>query len=119
MSRGGWLHNPMKQPAVQTTREKTRKALNSKFGHYLVLFMVGVDVICIFADFLISLHLAEHECGEKPREKNKGYHKAKEALEFVSLAFSCLFVVELLASVWAFGLESVGLISHPRVLTSS
>lgn len=38
---------------------------------------------------------------------NTGWNDALEALGIVSLVFSCLFMAELLASIWAFGLSYV------------
>lgn len=88
---------------IQTTRTQTQRFLTSKFGHYAVLLLVSLDVSCIFADFLISLYVCEHSCG-KNGGLSKDLGKAQDALGIVSLAFSCLFMVELLASIWAFGL---------------
>lgn len=39
---------------------------------------------------------------ERP-DSEKGWGRAISALGYVSLVFSCLFMAELLASVWAFG----------------
>ena len=89
---------------IYTTRTQTQRLLTSKFGHYAVLLLVSLDVSCIFADFLISLYVCEHSCG-KDEGLNKDLERAQGALGMVSLAFSCLFMVELLASVWAFGLQ--------------
>ena len=100
----GWLRLPGDVPSLQTTRQKTRQALSSKWGHYFVIFLVSVDICGIFADFLISLYLYEHECCQ-PTDKYQGWHQAQEALEIISLTFSCLFMVELIASIWAFGFQ--------------
>lgn len=74
--------------------------LSSKYGHYLVITLVSLDVCGIFADFLISLHMCEH-AGEDLRV----WVNINKALGALSLAFSCLFMVELLCSVYAFGLQ--------------
>lgn len=118
-----WLRMPGEAPYVQTARQKTRRLLNSKLGHYFVLFLVSVDIICIFADFLISLYTCEKECC-KPTEKYRGYHDAQDALGIVSLVFSSLFMVELAASIWAFGVQYVetvlsAAIFNPNADTSS
>ena len=89
----GYLH-----PA----RRQLQRFLNSKFGHYSVLALVSLDVSCIFADFLISLYVCEHSCGDDNRV-SKGLLDTQKALGIVSLVFSCLFMCELLASIWAFG----------------
>lgn len=43
------------------------------------------------------------EC-ERP-DSEKGWGEALTVLGIISLVFSCLFMVELIASVWAFGLD--------------
>lgn len=85
-------------------RKQTRRFLESKYGHYAVLLLVSLDVSCIFADFLISLYICDHECG-KSKDVSRSLPEAQDALGIVSLVFSCLFMLELLASVWAFGLQ--------------
>lgn len=86
-----------------TSRKQTRRFLSSKYGHYAVLLLVSLDVSCIFADFLISLYICDHTC-DKGEPVDKSLPEAQDALGIVSLIFSCLFMVELLASIWAFGL---------------
>ena len=86
------------------TRARTRRFLSSKYGHYAVFLLVSFDVSCIFADFLISLYLCDHTCG-KGKDANPDLPKAQDILGIVSLIFSCLFMVELVASIWAFGLS--------------
>ena len=87
---------------IHPARKQVQRFLVSKSGHYAVLALVSLDVSCIFADFLISLYVCEHSCGEGHHVR-KGLVDAQQALVIVSLVFSCLFMVELLASVWAFG----------------
>ena len=86
------------------TRAQTRQFLSSKYGHYAVLLLVSLDVSCIFADFLISLYICDHSCG-KGKEANPDLPKAQDVLGIISLVFSCLFMAELVASIWAFGLS--------------
>jgi hypothetical protein len=88
---------------VWTTRGRLQQFLTSKWGHYTVIILVSLDVAGIFADFLISLHICEH-AGEKGFPQ-KRWEKTVEALGVTSLVFSCLFMLELLCSIWAFGLE--------------
>lgn len=92
---------------IYDARAKARNLLSSKFGHYTVLLLVSFDVGCIFADFLIALWVCEHTpCGqEKPGHTVRRLQDIQENLGIVSLIFSCLFVAELAASLWAFGLE--------------
>jgi hypothetical protein len=86
-----------------TMRRRLQQFLTSKWGHYSVIILVSLDVAGIFADFLISLHICEH-AGEKDFPQ-KRWEKADDTLDIVSLVFSCLFMLELLCSIWAFGLE--------------
>jgi hypothetical protein len=82
---------------LNTTRRQTRRFLSSKWGHYSILLLVSLDVSCIFSDFIIQIF----RCEGRINDKNGA--TALEALGIVSLVFSCLFMTELLASVWAFG----------------
>ena len=87
-----------------STRRQTRRFLSSIYGHYAVLLLVSMDVGCIFADFLISLYICDQTCG-KGDSVGDGLPKAQDVLGIVGLVFSCLFMVELLASIWAFGFK--------------
>jgi len=71
--------------------------LSSKAGHYSVLGLVTLDVLGIIADFILNLFKCESE------KDSPQWDMALNALGVVSLGFSCLFMLELLASVWAFG----------------
>lgn len=82
------------------TRNFLQWFLTSKYGHYFVLVLVTLDVAGIFADFLISLHICEYR-----HEDVRVWKNIDEALDILSLVFSCLFMVELLCSVFAFGLR--------------
>jgi hypothetical protein len=88
---------------VWTIRRRLQRFLTAKWGHYFVIILVSLDVAGIFADFLISLHICEH-AGEKGFQQRQ-WEQAEEALGIISLVFSCLFMLELLCSIWAFGLE--------------
>lgn len=88
---------------IWATRRWLQQFLTSKWGHYTVIILVSLDVAGIFADFLISLHICEH-VGEKGFHR-KQWEQVDDALDIISLVFSCLFMLELLCSVWAFGLE--------------
>lgn len=81
-------------------RERCRDLLVSKPKHYLVLALVALDVSCLLADIFITLI----DCDS--RIKNDAWVPAvHEALEDAGLTFSCLFLAELILSLWAFGLE--------------
>jgi len=98
-----WLAPGGANSRVHKAREQTQRFLGSKIGHYSVLLLVSLDVSIIFADFLITLYTCEHACGKGSDGVNKDLKKAQDVMEIVSLVFSCLFMAELLASIWAFG----------------
>lgn len=81
-------------------RRALQHFLTSKYGHYFVMVLVTLDVAGIFADFLISLHICEHS-----KEDMRTWRRVNEGLGILSLIFSCLFMVELLCSIFAFGLR--------------
>ena len=97
-----WNRLPERSSYINPTRHQVLRFLTSKAGHYAVLILVSFDVSCIFADILISLFVCEENC-QGGNDASKGLKNAQEALGIVSLIFSSLFMVELLASVWAFG----------------
>lgn len=82
---------------LDVTRRETRRFLNSKVGHYSVLLLVGLDVSCIFADFIIQILTCEGRIPPKEGEV------ALQTLGVAGLVFSCLFMAELLTSICAFG----------------
>lgn len=94
----------IKHTYFSPARRQIQRFLSSKYGHYAVLVLVTLDVSCIFADFLISLYICDLEC-KKGRKVGKSLPEAQNALGIVSLIFSCLFLVELIASLWAYGLK--------------
>ncbi|KAF2166831.1 hypothetical protein M409DRAFT_66392 [Zasmidium cellare ATCC 36951] len=82
-----------------SARRQTRQFLTSKTGHYAVLLLVSFDVSCVFADLIITSLACEGHV------KKDDASRVTEILGIVSLVFSCLFMLELLASIWAFGLS--------------
>ncbi|KAI9851484.1 MAG: hypothetical protein M1838_003559 [Thelocarpon superellum] len=80
-------------------RPRLQRFLTSKVGHYSVLLLVSLDVSCIFADLLINLVVCEQ------RHPDEALGIARDALGTAGLVFSCLFMAELMASIWAFGLS--------------
>jgi hypothetical protein len=96
------LHEPSPEnnnSTINVARRQTRRYLNSKFGHYAILLLVSLDCACIFFEFVIQLLSCEGKISEP-----KG-HVAQEAIGIIGLVFSCLFMLELLASIWAFGFQ--------------
>lgn len=81
-------------------RRSCQHLLISKQKHYLILALVALDVSCLLADIFIALI----DCDE--RIKNDDWvPDVREGLEHAGLVFSCLFLVELILCLWAFGLE--------------
>ncbi|KAF2670176.1 hypothetical protein BT63DRAFT_231286 [Microthyrium microscopicum] len=95
-----WYSHPFRGDGtmVSTTREKTRRLLSSKFGHYSVLTLVTLDVMGIIADFILRLFKCENA------KNGQDWDTALDVLGVVSLVFSSLFMLELIASIWAFGM---------------
>jgi len=58
---------------------------------------------------LVSLYRCERFCcgkhGGGGESEERPWEKAQEVLEYISIAFSSLFLAELLASLWGFGLN--------------
>ncbi|KAK1074516.1 hypothetical protein LTR74_001112 [Friedmanniomyces endolithicus] len=96
-------HTPRPDPdspstmTITTARNHTKRYLTSKYGHYSVLALVSVDITAIFADLILQLLTCE---GRIPARDGD---TASDVLGIFSLIFSCLFMLELVASVWAFG----------------
>ena len=119
--RFSWLLNGVNGTYVHTSRTKAQRFLTSKAGHYAVILLVSADVLCIIADFVINLFICERQCGQLSGDL-RGLVTAHDALGIVSLIFSSLFMAELIASTWAFGIKyvnSTGYPSNRRLLTGS
>ncbi|KAI9762072.1 MAG: hypothetical protein M1840_001481 [Geoglossum simile] len=94
--------DPPDEPRVQRIRLAVQRFLTSRVGHYAILLMVSLDVTCIFGDIFISLFTCGRE--KEPQPDRAAWEVARGVLGNISLVFSVLFMLELLASVWAFGL---------------
>jgi voltage-gated hydrogen channel 1 len=91
-----WLYPDMS--GIQTTgKAKCQAFLASKYGHYSVLILVSLDVACIFADFIINLFVCEGHLDSEVADV------VLDVLDWSGLTFSSLFILELIASIWAFG----------------
>ena len=84
-----------------TLRRTLRAFLSGKWGHYFVIVLVAVDVACIFAGFLVALHVCEASGDAGFRAAP--WQRAIAGLGVASLVVSSLFVLELLGCVFAFG----------------
>ncbi|KAJ5368725.1 uncharacterized protein N7496_008485 [Penicillium cataractarum] len=89
------------EPLIVRWRRSARDFLSSRWGHYLVLLLVTIDVCCSFAEFLIQLHL----CELKQNGYAVGHEWAviEETLGITGLVISCLFMVELIVAALSFG----------------
>ncbi|CAG9941751.1 unnamed protein product [Clonostachys rosea f. rosea IK726] len=94
-----WYSSPIdtERWAMQSTREKVKRFLSSKAGHYSVLTLVSLDVLGMIADFVLRLFQCEQG------KSSYDWDLALDILGALGLGFSCLFMVELIASIWAFG----------------
>jgi hypothetical protein len=62
--------------------------------------LVALDVAAILSDIFITLIACDME-----KEDSGWVDESREGLQIAGLVFSCLFLVELLITIWAFGLE--------------
>jgi hypothetical protein len=81
----------------KTCRSSIHAFLSSKYQHYVVLSLVSFDLLGIFADIIINLY----QCDEKDTDPK--WDDIRNGLDIAGLVFSCLFILELLLSVWAYG----------------
>ncbi|KAJ5281076.1 hypothetical protein N7478_006448 [Penicillium angulare] len=89
------------EPRITRWRRSARDFLTSRWGHYIILFLVTVDVCCSFSDFLIQLHICELK--QSRFGVDKGWETTQKALGIAGLVIACLFMVELIVSVLSFG----------------
>ncbi|KAF2740639.1 hypothetical protein EJ04DRAFT_571965 [Polyplosphaeria fusca] len=87
------LHQDDEDSTMTSTRQQLHRVFLSKTFHYSILLLVALDVAYI----VVNLLTCDHRSGAA--------ETTLKALEYVGLTFSCLFVLELLASLWAFGLH--------------
>jgi voltage-gated hydrogen channel 1 len=80
-------------------RVNLRRGLASRSSHYSILALVTLDVGCIFADLIIKTFQCEKE------DLSPAWNITVDVLGIISVIISCLFMVELLISIWAFGLR--------------
>ena len=84
--------------AYITTRRHIETFLASRAQHWIVLTLVSLDLLGIFADIIINLY----QCDEG-KEDDPKWNAVRNGLGIAGLVFSCLFMLELLLSLWAFG----------------
>lgn len=81
-------------------QETSRGYLESKQKHYVILALVTLDVAAVLTEILVSLVTCDMGTENEP-----WVDEVKEATRLCSLVFGCLFLVELILTVWAFGIE--------------
>ena len=86
-------------------RQRIQDFLSSRAQHYTVLGLVSFDLLGIFADIIINLY----QCDEK--DTSPVWDDVRNGLGIAGLVFSCLFMLELILSVWAFGWRRASLTS--------
>lgn len=98
--------NPKRlQHLHQYCRNSVKTFLSSPAQHYTVLSLVSFDLLGIFADIIINLY----QCDEGELA-SQWWNDVREGLGIAGLVFSCLFMLELILSVWAFGWRSAFLL---------
>lgn len=96
-------HTPSRAPTYGSgtyhrRREQTRRLLVSKKKHYFVMTLVALDVIGLLADIFIALIACDMGKSDEP-----WVGETRDGIQHAGLAFSCLFLLELISCVWAFG----------------
>ncbi|KAE8445296.1 hypothetical protein EG329_013534 [Mollisiaceae sp. DMI_Dod_QoI] len=86
--------------AYHFCRGSVKTFLSSPAQHYTVLSLVSFDLLGIFADIIINLYQCDEGDFAGPV-----WNDVREGLSVAGLVFSCLFMLELILSVWAFGLS--------------
>jgi hypothetical protein len=81
-------------------RQWLQDFLSSRTQHFCVLGLVSLDLLGIFADIFINLYTCEEG------EPSPTWDAIRNGLGIAGLVFSCLFMLELILSVWAFGWRS-------------
>jgi hypothetical protein len=94
---------PEAEPLIAKWRRSARDFLTSRWGHYLVLLLITIDVCCGFSEFLIQLHVCESK--QRSHRVDRGWGVTEEALGITGLVISCLFMLELIIAVLSFGIR--------------
>jgi voltage-gated hydrogen channel 1 len=102
-SQGNSSHSP--PPATWAARhadhrQKARRLLSSKKKHYFIMALVSLDVLAILTEVFTALVACD--MGQKDAE---WVAKERDVLKIVELVFSSCFLLEILLTVWAFGLQ--------------
>lgn len=82
------------------SRTSLKDMLGSRTKHYVVLTLVSLDVATLMANVFVELVACDAKREDEPWAQN-----TRHGLTIAGLVFSCLFVVELMLCVFAFGLR--------------
>lgn len=81
-------------------RRSCARALASRRKHFLIMGIVALDVTTLLANIFIQLIACETHQADEPWVET-----VTTMLEILGLAFSTVFMLELLACIYAFGWE--------------
>jgi hypothetical protein len=79
-------------------RRNVQAQLSTKKKHYMIMALVALDVSGILADIFVALIACDRQ-----EQDEKWVEDTRHGLEIASLVFSCLFLTELILTVWSFG----------------
>lgn len=86
--------------SATTLHSRCRRFLASRRKHFLVMAVVALDVTALLANVFIQLIACEMHQSDEPWVQT-----ITRSLETLGLFFSCLFMVELGACLFAFGFK--------------
>ncbi|OTB07065.1 hypothetical protein M426DRAFT_93679 [Hypoxylon sp. CI-4A] len=86
------------KPAYRRAQKTTSRLMNSRAKHWVILVLVILDVAGILSDIFIALITCEIGV-----EDDAWVRPTRNALTVFSLSLSCVFIVELLLSLFADG----------------
>lgn len=86
--------------SVKGLRAEGRRLLDSRAKHYLVMGLVTLDVAALLLNVFIKLIACEMHQAKEP-----WVQRINDTLEIIGLVFSSLFVLELIACLFSFGLR--------------
>jgi hypothetical protein len=89
-----------RSPTYTRYRRKAQAKLSTKEKHYMIMGLVALDVSGILADIFVALIACD-----KHEQNERWVEDIRDGLKTASLVFSCLFITELILTVWAFGLR--------------
>ncbi|KAI8220065.1 Voltage-gated hydrogen channel 1 [Colletotrichum sp. SAR 10_86] len=90
---------PLRQHLTES-RTSLKDILSSRTKHYAVLALVSLDVAALLANIFIELVACDMK-----REDEPWVRDTREGLTIAGLVFSCMFMIELMLCVFAFGLR--------------